>query len=177
MGLAGGVNLYRYAEGNPLTNIDTLGLSPRLLPPSRTGTRPCTNAEQRICESKCLNGMESCRVSRTFQHLTSRVPSNTKRCNDHHCGPAVVSPKRDSTAVGSRPTKLLASTSGQPEIALTCRLSSNFISGHDRCCDSSRSAEVPASSTTSAHVPRRSAPQAGPERSTDCFRRGSKRQP
>lgn len=67
MGLAGGVNLYRYAEGNPLTNIDSLGLSPRPLPPSRTGTRPCTNEEQRICESKCPNGMESCRVSRTFR--------------------------------------------------------------------------------------------------------------
>jgi RHS repeat-associated protein len=65
-GLAGGLNLYVYAENNPIDSSDPFGLKP--LSRSRTRVRPCKADEMLQCTKICgPKGVQSCRVSQTFR--------------------------------------------------------------------------------------------------------------
>jgi RHS repeat-associated protein len=75
IGLSGDLNLYSYALVNPIRLSDSIGLSPRPLPPSRQQPRPCKPHEQEECRSYCaIQGktMESCMVSRVFRLVRSK---------------------------------------------------------------------------------------------------------
>ena len=70
IGLLGGANLYSYAWANPTVWTDTVGLSPRPLPPPRQRPRACTLEEMESCRLTCAQQgktMESCRISQTWR--------------------------------------------------------------------------------------------------------------
>ena len=64
----GDANLYGYVGNNPINVTDPEGLSPTPLPPGRTRFRYCNSDEAAACKATCgCRGMESCRVSQTWQ--------------------------------------------------------------------------------------------------------------
>ena len=70
IGLLGGANLYAYAWANPTVWTDTVGLSPRPLPPPRQRPRACATEEMGSCRLTCAQQgktMESCRISQTWR--------------------------------------------------------------------------------------------------------------
>jgi RHS repeat-associated protein len=71
LGLAAGMNLYRYADGNPVNYSDPFGLITPVRP-SRQKWRLCNAAEQQRCQASCKYGMESCMVSQTFRATLTR---------------------------------------------------------------------------------------------------------
>jgi hypothetical protein len=66
MGLAAGMNLYSYVDGNAVNYTDPLGLI-KPVPSSKQKWRPCDGAETQKCQASCKYGMDSCMVSLTFK--------------------------------------------------------------------------------------------------------------
>jgi RHS repeat-associated protein len=72
-----GLNRYGFVAGDPVDNLDLVGLSVYF-------TRPCSAAEQAACELECApTGAKSCTVTEEWEHVPGKPPqlkSSTKNC-------------------------------------------------------------------------------------------------
>ena len=80
LGVAGGLNLYRYVDNNPVAMYDPLGLMP--VPKKDQKYRPCNSEETARCAATCPYGMDSCMVSQIFQVVVAKPGKVLKKWVD-----------------------------------------------------------------------------------------------